>query len=72
MKKLLTSIIGEYESKIFYPFMTVIFAGIIGAYFKKDAMLGGLKTINNWLITNCGWFLQLRTSLSSACRPGFQ
>lgn len=59
MKKLLTPIIGEYESKIFYPFMLVIIIGVIAAGLQKDAILGALSTTNNWLITNCGWFLQL-------------
>ena len=59
MKKLLTSIIGDYDSKIFYPFMAAIIIGVIISACFNQEVLSLLSAGSTFLLFNLGWFLQL-------------
>ncbi len=59
MKEMVNKLFGEHDAKIFYPFLLVIVLGFIVITIKPDQVLIVLKTLNEWIIFNLGWLLQL-------------
>ena len=58
MKKILQPILGDYDSKIFYPLVIVFSAVFILIGVDKEAFRAVFDGINKWLIFNFNWGFQ--------------